>query len=245
MPIPRITVLDEYLGRLAIDLHVDIAVQHHRKYSATMNHDSEEDLSDDPALLRATQLNTLTDEYARLWRAEANLHRIHELESLLERLVKSTEPIEFPDWFVIGADGPLPGVRTAREIHTCLHLIDPALAARGWTSDLITREETFKHCGSGERKRVDYALRVRMQPNRLLRLVALIEAKHEGCSPERGLAQVKAYAAGRRERIRFVFSTNGHHYVQYDRRKKVQSDPQPLYLFPTPEDLIEVINLGQ
>ena len=130
-------------------------------------------------------------------------------------------------------------VRRYLEKRTCTELIDPVLEALGWTEDLGTREETFIHIRDGRRRRVDYALYVQPQNTDQLVLVALLEAKHEGLPADRGLTQVKNYAAGRRERIRFVFSTNGHHFVQYDRYTKIQSDLCSLDCFPTPDKLVE------
>ena len=108
----------------------------------------------------------------------------------------------------------------------------------GFTGKLLWREEHFIDRRDGSKKRIDYTLNLRRGNGRLM-LVALIEAKHEGLAPERGLAQVKNYAAGRRERIPFVFSTNGRHFVQFDRRTKLQSDPCPLERFPTPDELFD------
>ena len=197
----------------------------------------DDDIPLDPQLLRAAQLDTLREEYARLWRAAADLDRIHELERLLERLLISPEPLEMPGWLVLGENGPLYSGRML-ELWTRLHLIDPALKARGWGDTLVRREEPFIDYRTGTLKRVDYALRIRRGNGRLL-LVALIEAKHEGLSSSRGLEQVKNYAVGRHERIPFVFSTNGYHYVEFNRRTKVESGPYPLDLFPTPDDLAE------
>lgn len=219
------------------------------------NDAGEDDRPCDSRLLHAEQLHALSNEYERLWRSQANLDRIHEVERLLERLLTSQEPVEIPEWLLPGSDGPPPRwvllgadappqiIRKLRELDTCVNLIDPALKARGWTDDLVRREEHFIDRRDGSKKRIDYALRLRRGNGRLV-LVALIEAKHEGLACDHGLKQVKAYAAGRRERIPFVFSTNGRHYVQYDRRAKTQSDPCPLELFPTPDELA-VLLLGK
>ena len=70
------------------------------------------------------------------------------------------------------------------ESDTRAKLIDPAIHARGWTEDLIRREET---AGAIEivdgqprkrsRGRVDYTLRVKVNPDTQPIAVALIEAK--------------------------------------------------------------------
>lgn len=57
------------------------------------------------------------------------------------------------------------------EADTRAKLLDPALHARGWTEDLIRREETagaIELTGSGvtrRRGRTDYILRVRINPS--------------------------------------------------------------------------------
>src|SRR3989442_12542511 len=83
-------------------------------------------------------------------------------------------------------------------------LIDPALHARGWTEDLIRREETagaVEIVGSRPRRRsrgrVDYTLRVKVN------------------SESHGLEQAKSYAACRRLNVLFAFSSNGHQFVEY------------------------------
>jgi hypothetical protein len=206
----------------------------------------------DLQLLRAEQLHALTEEYARLWRSQANLDRIHEVERLLERLLTLQQPVEIPGWLLLGEDGPPPRwvlhgadappqiIRKLRELDTCVNLIDPALKTRGWIGDLVRREAHFRDKRDDRSKRIDYALWLPRRSGQQ-RLVALIEAKHEGLAPDHGLEQVKAYAAGRRERIPFVFSTNGRHFVQYDRRTKIQSGPYLLEHFPTPEDLAALL----
>src|SRR5690348_15150798 len=84
-------------------------------------------------------------------------------------------------------------------------LTDPAIHARGWTEDLIRREETagaIEIIGGKARKqakgRTDYTLRVKVNPDNQTVAVALIEAKAEHLPPTRGLEQGKAYASARR-----------------------------------------------
>src|SRR5215216_4226212 len=69
-------------------------------------------------------------------------------------------------------------------------LIDPAIYARGWTNDLVCREETAGAIEIIEGKprkqsqgRVDYTLRVKVNPETQPVAVALIEAKAEHLSP--------------------------------------------------------------
>src|SRR5207249_9316630 len=84
------------------------------------------------------------------------------------------------------------------EADTRAKLIDPALHARGWTEDLIRREETAGAIEIIEGKprkrskgRVEYTLRVRVNPDTQPVAVALIEAKAEDLPPTHGLEQAK------------------------------------------------------
>lgn len=72
------------------------------------------------------------------------------------------------------------------EADTRSKLIDPAIHARGWTEDLIRREETAGAIeiidGRPRRRskvRVDYTLRIRVNVDTQRVAVALIEAKAE------------------------------------------------------------------
>ncbi len=67
--------------------------------------------------------------------------------------------------------------------------------------------------------------------------VALIEAKAENLPPTHGLEQGKLYADSQRLNVQFVFSTNGHLFVEFDRQSGLTSKPRPLSEFPTPAEL--------
>jgi type I restriction enzyme R subunit len=67
--------------------------------------------------------------------------------------------------------------------------------------------------------------------------VALSEAKHEGLLPTHGLEQAKAYTDAQRLNVPFVFATNGHLFVRFDRATGRTLPPFPLDQFPTPADL--------
>ncbi len=130
------------------------------------------------------------------------------------------------------------------EADTRAKLIDPAIHARGWTEDLIRREETAgaiaivggkpRRAGRG---RVDYTLRLKVGQDTQPVAVALIEAKAEDLPPAHGLEQGKAYAAGKRLNVPFVFASNGHLFVEYDGISKRTNGPRPLAEFPTPDEL--------
>ena len=130
------------------------------------------------------------------------------------------------------------------ESDTRAKLIDPAIHARGWTEDLIRREETagaIQIIDGKPRKqargRVDYTLRVKVNPEVQAVAVALIEAKAEDLPPNHGLEQAKLYAASKRLNVPFVYASNGHQFVEYDRITGLTAAPRPICEFPTPADL--------
>src|SRR6266446_2483488 len=130
------------------------------------------------------------------------------------------------------------------ETDTRAKLIDPALHTRGWTEDLIRCEETAGAIEIIEGKprkrargRVDYTLRIKVNPDTQPVAIALIEAKAESLPPTHGLEQAKLYAACKRLNVPFVFSSNGHLFVEFDRFSGRTSAPKPLTLFPRPDDL--------
>jgi len=137
------------------------------------------------------------------------------------------------------------------ESDTRAKLIDPALHSRGWTEDLIRREETagaIEIINGEPRKRakgrVDYTLRIKVNPDTQPVAVALIEAKAEHLPPTRGLEQGKLYAACKRLNVPFVFSSNGHLFVKYNRFTGKTSKPKPLMEFPAPSDLLALYEQG-
>ena len=128
------------------------------------------------------------------------------------------------------------------EADTRAKLIDPALYARGWTENLIRREETageIQIVGGQPRKtggRADYTLRLPPddggQPTVT---VALIEAKPEDYAPSFGIQQAKDYA--KRLHVPFVYSSNGRMVVEYDDKTGLTQGPFPIANFPGPEEL--------
>lgn len=130
------------------------------------------------------------------------------------------------------------------EADTRSKLIDPAIYGRGWTEDHIKREESAGtiEIVAGKAKRnakgkVDYTLRLKVASATQPVAVAIIEAKAEGKHPGHGLEQAKAYAACKRLNVPFVFSSNGHLFVEFDRYSGVTSAPMPMAEFPTPDEL--------
>jgi type I restriction enzyme R subunit len=132
------------------------------------------------------------------------------------------------------------------EAETRLRLIDPAIHARGWTEDLIKREETLGTVeivdGQPRRQRhgrTDYTLRVKVASEAQPVAVAILEAKSEDKHPAYGLDQAKVYQQeAKRLNVPFVIATNGHLWVLFDRRTAETTPiPRPMSEFPTPDDL--------
>ena len=128
------------------------------------------------------------------------------------------------------------------EADTRAKLITPALHSRGWTEDLIRREERAApidivgdKAWRRNKKRTDYTLRLKLREDSQPVAVALIEAKKEGELPAHGLEQAKGY--GRLLNVPFVFSSNGHRFVEYDSFTGMTSEPRQIAIFPKPEDL--------
>lgn len=140
------------------------------------------------------------------------------------------------------------------EADTRAKLIDPALHAAAWiervgaaeraTHGEIHREQSavrieildgkpFKR-GRG---RVDYLLRAFIGEHEQPLTLAFVEAKKAKLSPTQGLEQVKEYA--RRFAVKFVYSTNGHQFVEYDAHTGKTSEPRPMAHFPGPTELRE------
>jgi type I restriction enzyme R subunit len=130
------------------------------------------------------------------------------------------------------------------EADTRAKLIDPAIHKCGWTEDLIRREET---AGTVEiindkarrrsRGKIDYVLRVKVNVDTQPVALALVEAKKESLPPGHGLDQAKGYSECRRLQVKFVFSSNGHRFVEFDYFTGLTSSPRPIAEFPSPAEL--------
>jgi type I restriction enzyme R subunit len=128
------------------------------------------------------------------------------------------------------------------EADTIAKLINPALYRKGWTEDFIKREVT-----AGEIKiidgvprqqkkgRADIVLRLMPALNKQLVAVSVIEAKAAGLPPSLGLEQAKKYA--KRLHVPFVYATNGHRFVEFDRIEGTTSNLKPLSEFPAQETI--------
>jgi type I restriction enzyme, R subunit len=130
------------------------------------------------------------------------------------------------------------------EADTRAKLIDPAIHKCGWTEDLIRREETAGTVeiinGKARRRsrgKIDYVLRVKVNVDTQPVALALIEAKKETLPAGHGLDQAKGYAECKRLNVRFVFSSNGHQFIEFDCFTGLTSAPKPIAAFPSPADL--------
>jgi type I restriction enzyme, R subunit len=130
------------------------------------------------------------------------------------------------------------------EADTRAKLIDPAIHKRGWTEELIRREETAGTVeiinGKARRRsrgKIDYVLRVKVNVDTQPVALALIEAKKESLPPGHGLDQGKGYSECKRLNVRFVFSSNGHQFVEFDCFTGLTSAPKSTTEFPTPAEL--------
>ncbi len=131
------------------------------------------------------------------------------------------------------------------EAQTRFDLIDPALFECGWERPDIRIEETLPAVdivyGKGRRRpkgRTDYVLRRPLEPGTEPMPLAIIEAKREGLPPEHGLQQGREYRTGHLHHVPFVFSSNGHMFVEYDEENGITSEARPMSEFPSPEALI-------
>lgn len=131
------------------------------------------------------------------------------------------------------------------EAQTRFELIDPALETRGWLRSDIRIEVTAAQIDIIDDKpvrrpagRTDYILRRPLDGNSEPLPLAIIEAKREGLPPEHGLQQGKDYRVGELNNVPFVFSSNGHLFVEYDESTGQTSEARPLSEFPHPDELV-------
>lgn len=137
---------------------------------------------------------------------------------------------------------------TRSELQTRQDLIDPALFLRGWVAADIRIEEmaaaidldpVTKEARRRIQGRTDYVLRRPVSPGGEPLPLAILEAKREGLPAEHGMQQGQDYRIGHLHHVPFVFSSNGHLFVEYDAATGMVSHPQPLSGFPSPQDLIQ------
>ena len=129
------------------------------------------------------------------------------------------------------------------EAQTRYELVDPALRLRGWNETNVKVEVTYGAIitidGKAHQRqgRTDYLLRIEVTKDTQPIALALIEAKAEDKSPGFGLEQGKRDSDCNRLNVKFVFSTNGHQFVEYDKFTGITSQPKSILEFPTPAEL--------
>jgi len=134
------------------------------------------------------------------------------------------------------------------EADTRYHLIDPVLRDKGYvnkeriTLETILTPAPVEPSGSKGRRRkgpgrTDYLLCVKVDPMPKALPVAVLEAKRESEDPLKGMQQAKGYADCERFDVKYVFSTNGHRYGEFDCTTSLQNGPFPFIDFPPHADL--------
>lgn len=131
------------------------------------------------------------------------------------------------------------------EQETRFYLIDPVLRDKGYNDYQWLKMETpapVEPTGPKGRRRkgpgrVDYLLCVQVGDMPKPLPVSVLEAKKENEDPLKGMQQAKGYADCRRFEVKYVFSTNGHLYGEFDLFTNLQGGPFPFPDFPPHPDL--------
>jgi type I restriction enzyme R subunit len=132
------------------------------------------------------------------------------------------------------------------EAQTRYELIDPALDGCGWNRGSDIRIETTAGQidiidGKPHRRavgRTDYILRRPLVEGGEPIALAIMEAKRERLPAEHGLQQGKGYRVGELNHVPFVFSSNGHQFVEYDEVSGQTSESKLMSEFPRPDELV-------
>lgn len=122
---------------------------------------------------------------------------------------------------------------TYNEAETRFYLIDPVLRDKGYNEDWKLRLETpapVEPMGNKGRRRpgagwTDYLICVRAGGMPKPLPIGVIEAKAEDKDPLSGMEQGKGYADCQRFHVRYVFSTNGHRYGEFDKVHQIPGGP--------------------
>lgn len=126
------------------------------------------------------------------------------------------------------------------EEETRFHLIDPVLRAKGYDEHRWLKCETpapVEPVGNRGRRRrgggrTDYLLCVQAEAMPAPLPVAVLEAKPETADPLKGMQQARGYAQCKRFELRYVFSSNGHRYGEFDLGSQRPDGPFPMADFP-------------
>jgi type I restriction enzyme R subunit len=128
------------------------------------------------------------------------------------------------------------------EAETRFFLIDPVLIEKGYNDHQWIRLETpapVEPIGpKGRRRRgpgrTDYLLCVRVGDMPKSLPVAVLEAKKRSERPLKGMQQAKGYSDCQRFDVKYIFSTNGHLYGEFDKFTSLQNGLFPLKGFSSP-----------
>ncbi|MDR2697041.1 MAG: DEAD/DEAH box helicase family protein [Holophagales bacterium] len=137
----------------------------------------------------------------------------------------------------------MPRNEPRNEWQTRYELIDPALRLRGWDETNYRVEVTsggikvIDGKASRRKGRTDYLLRLEVSKDTQPVAIALIEAKAESKPPGFGLSQGKRDGDCDRLNVKFIFSSNGHQFVEYDKFTGLTSQPKLMSEFPTTAEL--------
>ncbi len=134
------------------------------------------------------------------------------------------------------------------EADTRYHLIDPMLREKGYVSrehvtleTILTPAPVEPSGAKGRRRkgpgRTDYLLCVQVGEMPKALPVAVLEAKKESEDPLKGMQQAKGYADCERFDVKYVFSTNGHKYGEFDCFTSLHAGPFLFADFPPHKDL--------
>ncbi|VFN04670.1 MAG: type I restriction enzyme, R subunit, partial [Candidatus Kentron sp. G] len=131
------------------------------------------------------------------------------------------------------------------EQETRFYLIDPVLRDKGYGDHRWLKVETpapVEPTGPKGRRRkgagrVDYLLCVQVGDGPKPLPVGVLEAKKESEDPLEGMQQAKGYADCKRFEVKYVFSSNGHRYGEFDSFTHLQGGPFPFTDFPPHPDL--------
>ncbi len=131
------------------------------------------------------------------------------------------------------------------EQETRFYLIDPVLRDKGYNDHQWLKMETpapVEPTGAKGRRRkgagrTDYLLCVQAGDMPKPLPVGVLEAKKETEDPLKGMQQAKGYADCKRFEVKYVFSTNGHKYSEFDFFTNLQNGPFQFVDFPPHPDL--------
>lgn len=125
------------------------------------------------------------------------------------------------------------------EAETRYELIDPILREKGYRLPYVKLETPapVEPVGPKGRRRkgpgkLDYLLCVETPTGQKPLPVAILEAKKEDEDPLKGMQQAKAYSECERFDTKYVFSTNGHRYGEFNKFTGLQTGPFQFIDFP-------------